>query len=399
VIAQQLGSTGTAHYDAELRRIDAEIADAADGALDPPLDTERTTRFVHALFQRASLTGDLGELAVVERAIGVTLPLLPNPTDFYYLRACVGLKLHRLDAVRADLAASEPLRRSVQGRTLQADVDLQAGRYDDARCGYAAVIRDDPTWDAFARLAHVEAKLGDPDAARQLYADAEDELTAKQMRQYGWLELQLGLLDLAAGDHAGARAHYERSAKAYTGHWMCEEHLAELSAAEGDLGGAIAAYERVVERAPRPEFQQALGELHLFSGDAQRAEPWLDRALAAYLGAARNGGVHYYHHLADFYADVREDGAEAVRWAEQDHALRENFATQAAFAWALYRNRRFSEAGALMDRALASGVRDARIFAKAGAIHDALGDSDGAARYAARANELNPHHTAFHVHR
>lgn len=398
MIAQGTAAAATG-FDAELARIDAAIADAADGALDPPLDTERTTRFVHALFQRASLTGDLAALALVERAIGVTLPYLRNPADFHYLRASVHFKLHRLDGVRAALDASEPLRRSVQGRTLQADLDFQQGRYDDARLGYATIIRDDPTWDAFARLAHLEAKLGDPDTARRLYADAEDELTAKELRQFAWLELQLGLLDLAAGNFRAARAHYERSEKAYSGHWMTEEHFAELAAAEGDVAGALERYARVVARAPRPEFHQALGELYVFAGQPECAQPWLDRALAAYLAAARDGGVHYYHHLADFYADVREDGAEAARWAELDVALRDNFATRAALAWALYRDARFADAAAAMERALASGVRDARIFAHAAEIHAALGDRDAAARYAARAQQLNPHHAGFHVHR
>jgi hypothetical protein len=52
-----------------------------------------------------------------------------------------------------------------------------------------------------------------------------------------------------------------------------------------------------------------------------------------------------------------------------------------------------------MERALASGVSDARIFAQAAAIRAALGDAAEAARYAARANALNPHHAGFHVHR
>jgi tetratricopeptide (TPR) repeat protein len=399
VTGQRVPVLASTDFERELERIDTEIAEIAEGALDLPLDTERATKFVHRLNARAALTGDLAELARVQDAIAAALPHLVNPADFYYLRAGVHFKLHQLAGVRADLEASSVLRRSAQGRALQADLDFQEGRYSAARSGYESIIRDDPTWDGLARLAHLEAKLGDVETARRLYADAEDELTAKELRQFAWLELQLGLLDVNAGRYAAARAHYERSATAYSGHWMSDEHLAELCAAEGKLDEAAELYLRVVARTSRPEFQQALGELYLFMDEPARAEPWFDAALATYLASARDGGVHYYHHLADFYADVREDGAEAVSWARKDIALRDNFATQAALAWALYRDSQNGEAWALMERALASGVTDAKLFAQAASIRTALGDGATAARYAAKADAINPHHAGFHVHR
>ena len=93
---------------------------------------------------------------------------------------------------------------------------------------------------------------------------------------------------------------------------------------------------------------------------------WKERALSGYLQSAQRGEVHYYHHLADYYSDVAEDGAAAVKWARKDLRLRENFATQAALAWALYRDGQFGEAVCWIDRALASGVVDARLYFWAG---------------------------------
>jgi hypothetical protein len=51
-----------------------------------------------------------------------------------------------------------------------------------------------------------------------------------------------------------------------------------------------------------------------------------------------------------------------VRWARQDLELRQNFSTQAALAWALYRNSHFAEALTAMRQALSSDVRDAKLF-------------------------------------
>src|SRR5262249_1034115 len=90
------------------------------------------------------------------------------------------------------------------------------------------------------------------------------------------------------------------------------------------------------------------------------------------LDSVSKGGVHYCHHLVDFYADVREDGEEAVKWARRDVGLRENFSTQAALAWALYRGGHFEEAWAAIEKSLASGVKDAHVFSQAASILLAL---------------------------
>jgi tetratricopeptide (TPR) repeat protein len=282
---------------------------------------------------------------------------------------------------------------------LLADLDLQHGRCAAARQGYDDAIEQDPSWDNIARLAHLEFKLGDDDAADRHFEQAEDELTAKEMRHYAWLELQRGLLDLKRGRHAAAREHYERAERAYSGHWMTAEHMAELLATCGECDAALAMYERVVAEHPRPELMQALGELCAQMGRSACAESWFDQALGAYRASAERGEVHYLHHLADFYADVREDGVQALRWAGADLALRENPATLAAWAWALYRAGRAPEALEPIQRSLASGIVDAHVLHCAATIHRAAGAMADADRYAQQARERNPHLHGFHVHR
>ena len=116
------------------------------------------------------------------------------------------------------------------------------------------------------------------------------------------------------------------------------------------------------------------------------------------LESVERGGVHYFHHLADFYADAREDPAEAVRWARKDLEMRSNFSTQAALAWALYRNHQLSEALEYIGLALASGVRDAHIFSTAATLFQAAGKSVESENYARAALQINPKHHNFHMH-
>lgn len=391
----------TTDYAAELARIAADITtlEASAPPREPDPDRTRARRLAFKRYQRASLRGDFAALEEVDREIGALIaPVRPDP-DLSYLKANLDFKFHRLGAVRRNLEACVELRTSAPGRALQADLDLQHGRYAEAGRAYREVIEQDPTWDNIARLAHLEFKLGDDEAADRHFEEAEDELTAKEMRHYAWLQLQRGLLDLSRGRHGAAREHYERAERAYSGYWVVAEHRAELLAACGECDAAAALYERVVAEVPRPELLQALGELYAHMGLPDQAEAWFDKALAAYMDSVARGEVHYLHHLADFYADVREDGAQAVRWAGEDLALRENPATLAAWAWALHRDGRADEALEPMRRSLASGAVDVHALDRASAIHRAAGNRAEGERLALQARARNPHGAGFHVHR
>lgn len=386
-------------YEVELERIDEAIARITGEAIDASFESERETKYVYLLYQRASLTGNLKELADVEAVLNDAIRQIGPAGDLYFLKANLDFKFHRLATVRTDLETGRDLRNSLLGRAMLADLDFQEGRYDAAKQGYEAAILDNPTWDNFARLGYLKYTLGDFAGAEQCYIEAEDELTAKELRHYAWVELQRGVLDLRSGQWENARGHYRVAELAYSGYWLVDEHLAELLGAQGRYDEAVALYESVIERVPRPEFQQALGELYLAMGQSDPAEIWSQKALAAYLESACNGGVHYYHHLTDFYADVREDGSEAVKWARKDIALRRNPSTAAALAWALYRAGEFAEALDAIEESLSSGATDAQLFYKAGMIHQSAGRNGMGKEYLRKAAELNPHYQSFHVHR
>ena len=386
-------------YRIELERIEKTVAELQARALVPPTDTGTVITYVHGIYQHAVLTGNLAALESADSLIADAIRLVRCPSDLYFLKANLAFKLHRLADVKRNLQAVPSLQESVEGRALQADLDFQEGRYEQAKKEYHSVIEKNRTWDNLARLANFYAKMGDPARADRLYLEAEDELTAKEMRSYAWVELQRGLLDLAHGRHDDAHAHYARAARAYSGYWLVAEHMAELLAAQGEFGQAAALYEQVVAQVPRPDLQQALGQLYALMGRRGRAKSWHVQARAGYLESVRRGGVHYYHHLTGLYADVYEDGAESVAWARKDLELRDNFSTQAALAWALYRHGQFAEAVDRMNQALSSGVKEAHLFSQAATIHCAAGRAEEGERYLQMAAAINPCHGAFHVHR
>jgi tetratricopeptide (TPR) repeat protein len=381
----------------DLDRLSAEIASLERPP--GPQNVEAATRLASCRVNRASLSGDVAEMRSAAAALDAALERFGPWPDLCYLRASVHLKQHRLVDAVASLALGEGLAASPDGRAIQADVDLQLGRYSDARRAYERLTAETRTWANLARLAHLERMLGDPDRADALYADAGDEITAKELRQYAWVEVQRGLVHLRHGRLGEAERHYERAGAAYSGHWVIDDHIAELRAAQGRVDEAIRLAEDAADRADRPELAQAAGDLHRHAGAPDDARAWHERALAGYLDSARLGEVQYHHHLAEYYADVEHDGAAAVEWAERDHALRPHYAAEMALAWALHRAGRHGEALDLTSRALASGVRDPHVLRQAGVIHTAAGSASDGERLLAEAARLNPRHAAFHIHR
>jgi hypothetical protein len=134
-------------------------------------------------------------------------------------------------------------------------------------------------------------------------------------------------------------------------------------------------------------------------GRRVQARAWHDRTLSGYLESVTRGDVQYLHHLATFYSDVRQDGAEAVRWAQRDWELRPNRISEDALAWALYRNGQVAAALDASARALSGDDADAHMIFHAATINEAAGHRDEAKRLTARLDTMNPRYRDFHAHR
>ena len=280
------------------------------------------------------------------------------------------------------------------------DLALQDGRLDDAARGYQRALRGGRRWDRLARLGHLRHAGGDDVAADALYAEAEEDVSSKEMRTFAWLEVQRGRLAFARGRFAEALARYDHAARAYSGYWLVEAARAEALAAQGESVAALDLYTRLAERTGSPAIAQALGELYTFLDKPSEARRWIDRAVGAYRASVEHGEVHALHHLAALYTDVIPDAAEAVRWAEKDLALRPGFpAAHDQMAWACLRAGRLTDARREIARALAGAAADAHVLSHAAAIALAAGDADEGGRLFDRAAAINPFfRTTFHAH-
>lgn len=387
-------------YQQELAELTARIERSEKQAFSAPVHFEPVVQYVYLVYHKAGLTGELGDLrgavAILDRAIKEVGPA----EDLYRLRVHLDLKLHRVPEAKQDLERVPDLASSGETLALAADVAFQEGRYAEARSGYEQAIAKERTWDNLARLAFLESQFGDTAGADHLYADAEDEITAKEMRSFAWVELQRGLLEFKHGRFESAFAHYNRADRAYTGYWMTKEYLAELLGAEGKFEEAAKLYQEAVVLAHHPEIEQQLGDLYLFMGKQPLAKPWYDRALSGFRHAADLGEVLYYHHLSTYYADAAGDGAAALEWAQKDAAVRPGAQVRDSLAWAFYRKGDFDKALEIESEVLASGIKDPHLLFHAGMIDMAVGRAEEGKRLMSAVAEINPRFVnTFHVHR
>jgi len=305
------------------------------------------------------------DLLALGAAVDVAIDRFPTWPDLRLLRATVALAVHRPDVATAALAAVPGVTARPPGRVLAADVALFTGDNAAARNGYELAAREDPLWDTTARLAALAVATGSWTEADDLYAAAEDEITAKQMRAFAWVRVQRADLARATGELDRADRWLTDADRAYPEWWYVTAHRAALDAVRQRWEHAIEGYRAVLAEVDRPEFREALGTAYAGAGRVDCAAECHGYAVSAYLASVARGEVHYLHHLAAFHADVHPHAGAALAWAQQDAHLRRTGPTLSLLAWCLHLAGRREEALAVLDEAFALGAGDPVLCARA----------------------------------
>jgi tetratricopeptide (TPR) repeat protein len=305
------------------------------------------------------------QLLSLGAALNRAVERFPAWPDLALLRAGVALAVHRPDLARAALAAVPGLVEQPPGRVLAADLAAFCGDYGAAREQYLRAAGEVPAWDTTARLAALAVATGRFEEADERYAEAEEEITAKQMRAFAWVRVQRADLARALGDLDHADVWLADADRAYPGWWYVTAHRAALDLAGGSAAHAVAGYRRVLAEVDRPEFREALGTALARTGDGAAAARCHAAARETYLRSVLRGEVHYLHHLAAHHADVAPDPGAAVVWAERDACIRRSGPSLSLLAWCLFRAGRVAEARAVLAEARSLGAGDPRLQERA----------------------------------
>ena len=326
-----------------------------------------------AYIDRARASGDLADLRRAEAALAIAAESAPDPAMVRVREAMVSFALHEFDAAldgANEILETDP--GNLTALTVAGDSLLELGQVDAASVHYerlAEAVPSAASWSRLGRLAYLNGEL---DEALRLVTDAaRAAIEAGFPDEIAFYHVQLGDLQRATGDLAGADASYAAALDALPGHAPASAGLARVREGQGRRDEAIALLEGAVRTLPQPELVATLGDLYALRGDAELAEDQY-ALVQAIAGLAAEESVYDRAYVL-FAADHERDLDGAIQRAEAELALRRDVYGYDALAWALFSAGRVEEAADAAAEATRLGTADPRIAYHAGMIAAAMG--------------------------
>jgi tetratricopeptide (TPR) repeat protein len=297
------------------------------------------------------------------------------------LRGHVLISFHRFaeaEAIARELVAQRTLPFDYG---LLGDALVEQGRLAEAVSAYQRMVDLRPDLQSYSRVAYMRWLKGDLDGAIEMARLAAGAASPLDPESASWSLTRLGLYYFQAGSIADAKAACD-AALTYSAHYPAALLLKSRFLLLDDYTvEAISAVERAAAINPLPEFQWALADALRSAGHDKEAAK-VEESLQS------TGAQNDPRTLALFLA-TRGDQAElAVELAQQELQSRADIFTHDALAWALAAAGRPEEAWPHMEKALAEGTIDARLFTHAGVLAAKLGRTTNAQSWLNKARDL-----------
>ncbi len=238
-----------------------------------------------------------------------------------------------------------------------------------------------PDLQSYSRVAYLRWLKGDLDGAVEVARLAARAASPLDSESAAWAFTRLGLYCFQAGLLADAKAACDAAlsySDTYPAALLLESRflLIDDRAAE-----ATTRAQRAAAISPLPEFQWALADTLRSAGRAEEA--------AQVEAALKSTGAQADPRTLALFLATREEQTElAVELARRELESRADIFTHDALAWALAAAGRLDEAWPHMEKALAEGTIDARLFTHAGLIEAKRGHTTNAKSWLTKARSL-----------
>lgn len=356
------GVPAVAHRDADIAFFERRVAADAIGAAD-------RARLAALYLQRGRETGDFGDYRRAERLArrSLALRVAHNANTYGTLTAAL-LAQHRFVEARAAaraLTAQEPgVPRHQAGL---AEIDLELGRYGEARALFDSMWPARHDLAVATRLARWAELTGRTDLARRLLEQALTDARGRAdlpAEQLAWFHLRVGDLALRHARLEDAGWALRAGLAVRPGDYRLLAALARLEAARGRWRRAIAYGEDAIAAVPDPATFGLISDAYQALGDSSAATQYAHAMEVAVAG--QPGQWHRAWSL--FLLDHDRRVPEVLAKAREELATRHDIYGYDLVAWALHKEHRDREARAAMVRALALGTDDPQLRAHAAAI-------------------------------
>ena len=270
-------------------------------------------------------------------------------------RAHVLQNLHRFKE-------SETLaRRLVQERGLSFDYGLlgdalmEQGKLNDAVEAYQRMMNLKPDLHAYARAAHMRWLKGDLAGAIEAMQLAVSAASPLDPESAAWVNTHLASYKFQAGRFAEAEQQCAAALSFQSNYAPALLLQGKMQLARNRFREAVDVLQSAAKLNPLPEYQWTFAEALRAAGrdnDASEIEARLRQ-----LGATSDPRT-----LALFLATRHESPETALRFAQAELDSRSDVFTHDALAWSLAAAGNFNQAHREMQRALAEGTEDGRLF-------------------------------------
>ena len=318
---------------------------------------------------------------MAEQAAACLESITPKEPAALLLRGHVLHQLHRFSEAEAIARQLVTKREFVLDYGLLGDALLEQGRVTEAAEEYQKMIDLKPFYQSYTRASHLRWLKGDLSGAIRMMHSAVRSASPRDREAVAWAYSRLAMYELQRGRLTEAGRMADASLQYVPDYAAALLARGRVQLAQKKNADAAETLKRAARLNPLPEYQWTLA-------DALRLLNRTDEASALEKQLVRDGLSADPRTLALYLSTRREDGGKAVDLARREAERRSDVFTLDALAWALVSAGQVREASALMDRALAEGTEDGRLFLHAAVIAAADGRPEDAARWSRKARSL-----------
>jgi tetratricopeptide (TPR) repeat protein len=319
-----------------------------------------------AFARRARETADAAYYDKAEEAIAQSLKIAPGNFEAEKMRAWVLLGKHEFrQALELATALNKRSADDLLVYGFLTDAHAELGNYKEAEeaCQWMLDLRPGNI-PAFTRAAYLRELFGDIEGAIELMTKAYERTSWLETEDRAWLLTQLGHLELVAGRIENAERALSEALSLFPDYHYALANLAKLRSKQNRHEEAAALLRKRYTAAPHPENLFALAEgLGRAGRQGEANAAFVDFEQKALRESA--GWDNANRELIFYYVNHANRPADALKIAQMEYSRRQDVYTLDAYAWALRANRRHGEARAIMNRALAVGIKDPEVLERA----------------------------------
>ena len=293
----------------------------------------------------------------------------PGTPEAMLLRGHVLHQFHRFKETEGIARQLVSVRPSESAYGLLGDALMEQGQLQEAETAYQTMLDLKPGFESYVRAAHFRWLTGELTGARDLMAKALGMVDSHDTSTLAWAEQRSALYALQAGDMAAALDHAEAALQAKPDDAAAHLALGRILSAEGKEDEALENFRAAARANPLPDPLWQLADHLEAKGLKAEAAP-VEKTLRQ---TGRRADPRTY---ALYLATTKQEPATALQLAQAELENRRDVLSWDALAWSQFASGQVAPAAETMQRALAEGTQDGRLFLHAAVIASAANDAE-----------------------